>query len=192
MLATPFQPPLISLDEIIQQGRAASDMSLEEIQAELCNIAPHIGRTQQAIAAQQNNLENLETRARELVNAAKSKTNTAYHAPQGFSLEKKIDVHVVGGPTYIEHMLRDWRNLVVDALEINPDKLREKILSLITEKNGHLQFIDGINLPILPRHIETLNFDYEQLAALPLPPKPSIVIQTEPVDDPLEEPLGKP
>jgi hypothetical protein len=98
---------------------------------------------------------------------------------------------VVGGPTYIEHMLKDWRNMVIDALEINPHKLREKINPFVVEKDGNLEFIEGFNIPLVPRKIETIHFDYQQLAALPLPQAEPAIIQAEAVGDPLEEPLGK-
>jgi len=182
MLATQTQQTFLALEE-----KTIGEMSLQEIQAELASLAPHIGRIHQAIAQQQAHLETMQDRARQLVRAAKSHNMVL---PAGFQPTEKIDVHVVGGPTYIEHMLRDWRNLVVDALEINPHKLAEKITPLVTEKDGHLDFLEGINLPLVPRKIEILNFDYGQLAALPLP-SPEIAVKPEEVKDPLDESLKK-
>jgi hypothetical protein len=186
MLATRIQPPI--KPQI--SGENAREMSLDAINTELATLAPQIGQLHQAIADQQAQLSLMKQRAYQLMRAAKAK-NPEFKSPQGLSVSQQVDVHVVGGPSYLEHMMRDWRSLVIDAIEINPNKLREKIAPFIVEREGNLQFIEGVNLPLVPIKVEVLDCDYSTLAALPEPTAPAILVQPEKVSDPLDESLEK-
>ncbi len=190
MIATKTQTSYLAFEGNPPQGKNPAEMSLEAITAELDSLAPHIGHLQAKIAAEQAHLQLAQERARHLLRAAKA-NNAAYKAPQGFLITEKVDVHLVGGPSYIEHMLRDWRELTIGALEINPAKLHEKVAPFIVEGQDGLEFMQGMNqLPIMPRKIEVIEFDYQHLASLPLP-QPQIVIKPEEISDPLNEELSK-
>lgn len=189
MLATKPDYQYQPFEGLPAQAISASEMSLEEIQQELGTLAPHIGQMHQRISAQQAHLNMVQERTQQLIRAARVK-NPEFQAPQGLSIAQKLDVHVVGGPSFLELMLRDWREITLDALEINAEKLSKRISPYIIEREGQPELLEGMNLPVRTRKVEVLNFDYQALAALPLP-EPTIVIKPEPTPDPLGEELPK-
>lgn len=180
--------PLI-MGSTIAPTPPVAEMSLDDISTQLAQIAPHIGLEQKKLEAAQFRLAGLQNRAEELITAAQ-KQDKHFLPPAGIETKEEIDIEIVGDSSHLALMAQNWAALTASAITIDSQMLKKNLLPFIRRDGNDIYFIKGFDVPVKPVLKQTIHFDFEKLATLPLPkepPEPEII--PEAIPDPLERVL---
>lgn len=166
--------PLIAGESIIER-QDISQLSAEQIESELEQIAPRLYQAQKALEVAQENNRQITAYAEQLLTKANQKSAKI---PSGYGQTEKSHLRVVGGKDSVESLYRNYAGLVMPAITIDEAKLTNQLASFIRDDE-----VVG-NFPVILEKTTVFNFDWDTLGEYDLPEP---VIEPQIAHDPLAQ-----